>query len=60
VKLKDGRIFSEYVDRAIGEPYKPLSREGLIAKFMEQVEFSGMVSSRNSEQLIKLLKDLKM
>jgi len=59
VKLKDGRTFSEYVDRAIGEPYKPLSREGLIAKFMEQVEFSGMVSSRNSEQLIKLLERLE-
>ncbi len=59
VKLKDGRTFSEYVDRAIGEPYKPLSRDGLISKFTEQIEFSRMISNANAKKLIILLEKLE-
>jgi 2-methylcitrate dehydratase PrpD len=59
VKMKDGRIFSEYVAQPLGEPYKPLSREGLIAKFMEQVEFSQTVSKRDAEKLIRLVEKLE-
>ena len=59
VKMKDGRRFTEYIDQATGEPYKPLSREGLIAKFMEQVEFSGMVSKTNAEKIITLVENLE-
>jgi 2-methylcitrate dehydratase PrpD len=59
VKMKDGRVFSEYVDRAIGEPYTPLSREGLIAKFMEQIEFSGLVRSKEAARIIKLVDNLE-
>jgi 2-methylcitrate dehydratase PrpD len=52
VKLKDGNVFTEYVARATGEPDYPLSREVLDNKFMEQVEFSGMISKENA-QVIK-------
>jgi 2-methylcitrate dehydratase PrpD len=59
VKMKDGRTFSEYVDRALGEPYKPLSRDGLIAKFMEQVEFSRLVNMKDAEKIIELVERLE-
>ena len=55
VKLKDGRTFSEYVARAQGEPSHPLSRDTMVAKFMEQVEFSQMVSKENAEKIIELV-----
>lgn len=59
VKLKDGRRYTEYVDQVVGEPYRPLEREGLIAKFMEQVEFSKMVSKPKAEKLVNLLENLE-
>ncbi len=59
MKLKDGRELSEYVDRATGEPYTPLSREGLIAKFMEQVEFSQTVATKDAEKIVKLVEELE-
>ncbi len=59
VKMKDGRTYSEYVDRALGEPYKPLSRDGLIAKFMEQVEFSQLVNRKDAKKLVELLENLE-
>jgi 2-methylcitrate dehydratase len=59
VKMKDGRTFSEYVDRPLGEFYKPLSRDGLISKFMEQVEFSRLVSRKDAEKLVELLENLE-
>jgi 2-methylcitrate dehydratase PrpD len=59
VKLKDGRRFTEYVDQVTGEPYKPLEREGLIAKFMEQVEFSKLVSKQKAEKLVNILENLE-
>jgi len=59
VKLKDGRRYSEYVDQVIGEPYRPLEREGLIAKFMEQVEFSKLVSKQKAEKLVNILENLE-
>jgi len=59
VRLKDGRTFSEYVDRAIGEPYRPLSRDGLIAKFMEQIEFSKMISVKDTQKMVTLLERLE-
>ena len=59
VKMKDGRTFSEYVRVALGEPYRPLSRDGLIEKFMEQVEFSQMVSQKDAKELIRLVEKLE-
>jgi 2-methylcitrate dehydratase PrpD len=59
VKMKDERTFSEYVRVALGEPYKPLSRDGLITKFMEQVEFSQTVSKKDAEKLVRLVERLE-
>ena len=59
VKMKDGRTFSQYVDRPLGEPYKPLTRDGLIDKFMEQVEFSRLVDRKDAEKLVDLLENLE-
>jgi len=59
VKMKDGSTYSQYVDRALGEPYKPLTRDGLIDKFMEQVEFSRLVDRKDAEKLVDLLENLE-
>jgi 2-methylcitrate dehydratase PrpD len=59
VKMKDGRSFSDYVAQALGEPYRPLSREGLIEKFMEQVEFSQLVNKEDAEKIIELVEKLE-
>ncbi|MFC1920368.1 MmgE/PrpD family protein [Chloroflexota bacterium] len=59
VKMKDGHTYSEYVDRPLGEPYKPLSRDGLISKFMEQVEFSKLINMKDAEKLVELLENLE-
>ncbi len=59
VKMKDGRIFSEYVARTLGEPYCPMSRQNLIDKFMEQIEFSGLIGKRQAKELLNLLENLE-
>ncbi len=59
VRLKDGRSFSEYVDQGTGEPSRPLPRETLVDKFMEQVEFSGMVGMENAEAILKMVENLE-
>ena len=59
VRLKDGRLLREYVPVALGEPSNPLSREGLAAKFMTQVEYSQTVSTSDAEKLLKLLARLE-
>ena len=57
--MKDGRKFSEYVITALGNPSNPLSRDGLIAKFVEQVEFSQFIDNNDMEKLIGLLEKLE-
>lgn len=59
VIMKDGRRYSEYYETALGDPYNPLSREGLISKFMEQLEFSQMVDKKDAEKLVDLLEKLE-
>jgi 2-methylcitrate dehydratase PrpD len=59
VKMKDGRRFTQYIDQVTGEPYKPLAREGLVAKFMEQVEFSKLVNKQKADKLVTILEDLE-
>jgi 2-methylcitrate dehydratase PrpD len=59
VRLKDGRVFREYVAQAQGTPEKPLSRDILVAKYFEQVEFSGMVSRQNAEEILRLVDRLE-
>ncbi len=59
VRLKDGRTLSEYVAQAQGEPSRPLPRETLVNKFMEQVEFSQMVSRKAAEEIKELVDNLE-
>ena len=59
VRLKDGRKFAEYVAQAQGDPSRPLSRDTLVTKFMEQVEFTQMVTRANAEKLIGLVEKLE-
>ncbi len=59
VKMKDGRVFKEYIYQVTGEPYLPMPREQFIGKFMEQVEFSGLVSKSNAEKIIDLCDNLE-
>ena len=59
VKMKDGRVYSEYLLMAVGDPSNPLSREGLIEKFMSQVDFSQKVSRSNAEKIIELVENLE-
>ena len=59
VKMKDGRVFTEYVDRALGEPYKPLSRDGLVNKFMTQVKFSKLVDVKDAEKIVDMIENLE-
>jgi 2-methylcitrate dehydratase PrpD len=59
VRMKDGRRYSEYLRMAVGDPSNPLSREGLIAKFMDQVEFSKKVSRHNAEKIIEMVENLE-
>ncbi len=59
VIMKDGRVLTEYVRAATGELPNPLSLDTLKDKFMNQVEFSGIVSTRNAEKLLELLDRLE-
>jgi 2-methylcitrate dehydratase PrpD len=59
VRLKDGRKYSEYLLMAVGDPSNPLSREGLIQKFMGQVEFSQKVARNDAEKIIEMVEDLE-
>ncbi len=59
VKMRDGIVYSEYVARALGEPYRPMTRDDLVSKFMEQVEFSGLVTLAQAKKLLRLLERLE-
>jgi len=59
VKMKDGRVFKEYIDQVTGEPYLPMPRDQFIGKFMEQVVFSGLVSPKNAEKIIDMCDNLE-
>ncbi len=54
LKMKDGDILSEYVAIVPGEPSNPLSREDLVGKFMEQIDFAGTINRENAEKFIEL------
>ena len=59
VRMRDGRRFAEYVRTSLGDPAEPLPREGLIAKFMEQIEFSGLVQTKDAEKMVELVEGLE-
>jgi 2-methylcitrate dehydratase PrpD len=59
VTTNDGRRFSEHVRTALGDPSDPLSREGLVAKYLEQVDFSGLVRRKDAERVIEMVEGLE-
>jgi 2-methylcitrate dehydratase PrpD len=61
VKMKDGRTLSEYLDRRMGsdEPGALPSRDFLVDKFMEQVEFTRMVNKEDAEAIMGLVDRLE-
>ena len=59
VRMKDGRIFSEYLVMAVGDPSNPLSRDGLVAKFMGQVEFSKFVTKEDAQEVVRMVENLE-
>ncbi|MBN1188129.1 MAG: MmgE/PrpD family protein [Dehalococcoidales bacterium] len=59
VRMKDGQVYREYLRMALGDPSNPLPREGLIEKFMGQVEFSEKMSRGNGEKIVELVEKLE-
>jgi 2-methylcitrate dehydratase PrpD len=59
VVMRDGRRFSECYETALGDPENPMSRDDLVAKFMEQLEFSRLVTSDKAEELVELVENLE-
>jgi 2-methylcitrate dehydratase PrpD len=59
LKMKDGKIISEYAAVATGELPNPLSWDELVDKFMAQVEFTRNISESSAKKLIGLAKRLE-
>ncbi len=59
VIMKDGQRFSQYKGIPLGDPGNELSRDGLIAKFTEQVRFSRLISKEAMGKMVSLLEDLE-
>ena len=59
VIMKDGRRYTQYKGYPVGDPGTDLSRDGLIAKFKEQVEFSRLIDKEDMEKTIELLENLE-
>jgi len=58
--MKDGRELSESCDAPKGDPLRnPLSKEEIIAKFWDNVEYSKTVTSQNANKLLRLLGELE-
>ena len=60
VKMKDGRVFSEFTDAPKGDQQKnPLSKEEIKDKFKANVEFSKIVTRDNGEKALELLENME-
>ena len=61
VRMKDGSTITEYYirHRASGDPGDLPSRDVLIDKFMEQVEYTQMVDKKDAEEIIGLVDRLE-
>jgi 2-methylcitrate dehydratase PrpD len=59
VRMKNGDVYTEYVARALGEPYRPLTQEKLVEKFMTQVEFSKLVDVEGAKKMVEMLENLE-
>jgi 2-methylcitrate dehydratase PrpD len=60
VKMKDGRVFSEFTDTPLGDPQtNPLSKDEIKDKYRANVDFSKTISRDNAEKLLELLANLE-
>lgn len=60
IKMRDGNSFTERVDVAKGNPiHNPISREELLDKFWNNVEFGGKVSREKATKALSLLEKLE-
>jgi 2-methylcitrate dehydratase PrpD len=59
LKMKDGRTLTMYIPTTKGVPDNPMSRDEMIEKFMEQVEFTKILSKENAAEIIQLVENLE-
>ncbi|HEY78788.1 MAG TPA: MmgE/PrpD family protein [Dehalococcoidia bacterium] len=60
VKMRDGREFFESTDAPKGAPVEnPLSKDEIIAKFRDNIDFSQTMTRDNAEKVLKLLDKLE-
>jgi 2-methylcitrate dehydratase PrpD len=60
VSLKNGTILSEYTNSPRGEKIRnPLTKDEIMDKFWNNVDFSKSVTSQNARKLVALLEDLE-
>jgi 2-methylcitrate dehydratase PrpD len=60
INMKDGRELSEFSDTPKGDPVNnPMSKDEIVDKFKENVNFSQTVPINNAEELLKLLDSLE-
>ena len=60
LRLKNGRTFSEYVSTAKGDPLsKPLTKDEIIEKYLQQVEFSQTVKKDRAILAMKKIENLE-
>jgi len=60
VRMKNGKEYSEYTHIARGNALsKPLTKEKIVAKFMDQVEFSKTINWADAEKLLESLERLE-
>jgi 2-methylcitrate dehydratase PrpD len=64
VKLKDGRSITEYYDVHVGRvPGESgpmiLSKDIMVGRFMDQIEFSQLVSKKNAEKIVEMVEKLE-
>lgn len=60
LQMKDGRELSAYADVAKGNALeKPLSKEDIVAKFLDNIEFSNTISKGNAEKILTIIENLE-
>jgi 2-methylcitrate dehydratase PrpD len=60
VKMKDGRVFSEFTDTPKAHPFNsPLSKDEIKDKFRSNVDFSQTVTKNNAEKVLELVEYLE-
>ena len=59
VKMKDGQEHTEFTEIAKGDPQNPLSRDELLAKYWNNVEFGGMVSKDNAAKILSMIENIE-